>query len=587
MQRQERQQQEAQSGMPERSKTDPLNLTPQRVGFVPFQSDDTSEDDSTSAAPDDTSEDDSTSAAPDDTSEDDSTSASPPLLSARQLEAKQRPELCSLQQAMVFVERRAATLEATTQPSGMRWPGSGAAPPLLSAGETTAGTTLPSVSVPPIVGSKAREQRVSDVTAKVDAGRMQKSGDKRVSWSRTELLKLMQAVDRHGRDWVSVSRDVGSKTRQQCINKICMEVAAGRMQEPGGKREQESRSPWSQAELVQLKAAVDRHGRDWVAVSRDVGSKTKQQCLNKVILEVAAGRMEEPGGKQEQESWSQDELIKLKAAVDRHGRDWVSVSRYVGSRNRQQCKRKVISEVAAGRMQEPDGKREQESWSQAELIQLKAAVDRHGRDWAAVSRDVGSKTDQQCLRKVKFEVAAGRMQEPGGKQEQESWSQDELIKLKAAVDRHGRDWVSVSRDVGSKTRQQCINKVKIEVAAGRMQEPGGKQERESWSQAELIQLKAAVDRHGRDWAAVSRDVGSKTRLQCFKKVKQEVGAGRMQEPGGKQERESWSQAELVQLKAAVDRHGRDWAAVTRDVGSKTKKQCLNKVEKEVAAGRME
>ncbi len=146
--------------MPERTQTDPLNLTPQRVGRVPFQSpsDDTSDDDSTSAAPDDMSDDDSTSAAPDDTSDDDSTSAAP---------------------------------DDTSDDDS-----TSAAPPLLSAGETTAGTTLPSFSVPPIVGSKAREQRVSDVTAKVDAGRMQKPGGKRVSWSRTEHLKLMQAVDR-------------------------------------------------------------------------------------------------------------------------------------------------------------------------------------------------------------------------------------------------------------------------------------------------------------------------------------------------------------------------------------------------------
>jgi hypothetical protein len=119
---------------------------------------------------------------------------------------------------------------------------------------------------------------------------MQKPGGKKVLWSRTEHLKLMLAVGRHGRDWVSVSRDVGSKTRQQCIDKVTTEVAAGRMQEPSGKQKQES---WSQAELVQLKAAVDRHGRDWVAVSRDVGSKTRQQCRSKVNIEVAAGRMQD------------------------------------------------------------------------------------------------------------------------------------------------------------------------------------------------------------------------------------------------------------------------------------------------------
>ncbi len=39
----------------------------------------------------------------------------------------------------------------------------------------------------------------------------------------------------------------------------------------------------SQAELIQLKAAVDRHGRDWFAVSHDVGSKTKRQCFHRLI----------------------------------------------------------------------------------------------------------------------------------------------------------------------------------------------------------------------------------------------------------------------------------------------------------------
>jgi hypothetical protein len=34
---------------------------------------------------------------------------------------------------------------------------------------------------------------------------------------------------------------------------------------------------------------VSRHGRNWVAVSLDVGSKTKEQCCNKFNKGVAAG----------------------------------------------------------------------------------------------------------------------------------------------------------------------------------------------------------------------------------------------------------------------------------------------------------
>ena len=84
---------------------------------------------------------------------------------------------------------------------------------------------------------------------------------------------------------------------------------------------------------------------------------------------------------------------------------------------------------------------------------------------------------KQCNNKVAAEVAAGRMQEPGGKQVQDSWRKVELFRLSKAVGWHGRDWVAVSRDVGSKTKQQCKDKLAAEVAAGRMQEPGGKRVR--------------------------------------------------------------------------------------------------------------
>jgi hypothetical protein len=178
------------------------------------------------------------------------------------------------------------------------------------------------------------------------------------------------------------------------------------MQKPGGKQVRES--SWSQTELLLLMQAVDRNGRDCVAVSRDVGSKTRQQCKGRAFAEIAAGRMQEPGGKQIRELWSKAELIKLIAAVDRYGRDWVSVSREVGSKTKMQCIHKICSEVAAGRMQEPVGKRMRDLWSPTELIQLKAAVDRHGRDWVSVSHDVGSKTSQQCQHKLSDEVKAGR-----------------------------------------------------------------------------------------------------------------------------------------------------------------------------------
>ena len=211
------------------------------------------------------------------------------------------------------------------------------------------------------------------------------------------------------------------------------------------------------------------------AVRRAAG-RLKQQQQQQPTVVVARGKLGSArrGGRP---TWSAGELRLLRVAVRRHGRDWVAVARGVGSKTNDQCRGKVTTEVAAGRMQEPGGKRFRNPWSKAELVKLRMAVGQHGRDWVAVSRDVRCKTSDQCRNKVRSEVAAGRMQEPGGKQVQDSWRKVELLRLSKAVSRHGRDWVAVSRDVGSKTKQQCHDKVAREVAAGRMQEPGGKRVR--------------------------------------------------------------------------------------------------------------
>jgi len=49
---------------------------------------------------------------------------------------------------------------------------------------------------------------------------------------------------------------------------------------------------------------------------------------------------------------------------------------------------------------------------------------------------------------------------------------------------------------------------------------------------EVDRLCEAVEKHGRDWVSVAGMVGTKTKLQCRKKVQKEVNAGRMKQPEG-------------------------------------------------------
>ena len=105
---------------------------------------------------------------------------------------------------------------------------------------------------------------------------------------------------------------------------------------------------WGSAEVARLCAAVEKHGRDWESVAGMVGTRTKPQCQKKVVVEVKAGRMEEPEGKQV--AWHNEEVDRLYKAVEKYGRDWKSVAGMVGTRTTKQCRAKVEVEVKAGRM---------------------------------------------------------------------------------------------------------------------------------------------------------------------------------------------------------------------------------------------
>jgi hypothetical protein len=111
----------------------------------------------------------------------------------------------------------------------------------------------------------------------------------------------MQAVDRHGRDWVSVSRDVSSKTNQQCLKRVKIEVTAGRMLNPGARAltnrtrsNGNGYSKWRKDEVAALYEACSRFGRDWITVAHVMG-RTTRQCFDKANFEIEAGRMPDPG----------------------------------------------------------------------------------------------------------------------------------------------------------------------------------------------------------------------------------------------------------------------------------------------------
>jgi hypothetical protein len=252
----------------------------------------------------------------------------------------------------------------------------------------------------------------------------------------------------------------------------------------------------------QAEGCIKTHGdKDWAAIAALVPGRTKSQCSkrwrNGLYPCIRKGK------------WAEDEDIKLKDAVQTHGdKDWVVIATLVPGRTTAQCcdrwhnALKPSIDRASGRT----GK-----WTALEDSKLKDALKTHGdKDWAAIAALVPGRTKNQCYNRWynALDPSIGRANGRTGK-----WAEGEDSKLKDAVQTHrGKDWVAISALVPCRTKNQCRMrwhdglKPNITGLSGRM----GK-----WAEDELTKLKDAVQRHGiKDWNAISALVPGRTRLQC-------------------------------------------------------------------------
>jgi myb proto-oncogene protein len=94
-------------------------------------------------------------------------------------------------------------------------------------------------------------------------------GKKLGKWTPEEDAKLVNAVKKHGNDWVAIAAMVPGRTNQRC-----RERWVGTLDPATGK----NLGTWSTEEDAKLKKAVKKHGNDWVAVAKLVPGRSNTQC---------------------------------------------------------------------------------------------------------------------------------------------------------------------------------------------------------------------------------------------------------------------------------------------------------------------
>jgi hypothetical protein len=215
-------------------------------------------------------------------------------------------------------------------------------------------------------------------------------------WTPEEDAKLTDAVSntckkKHGKklkiDWVAVASLVPGRTRKQCLDRWCAAL------DPTIALTAGSTGKWTEDEDLKLRAAVQTHGgKNWYAIALMVPGRTKNQCYSRWYdaldpsIALTAGRTG---------TWSADEVIKLKAAVQTHGgKNWNAIAAMVPGRTKSQCHNRWHNFL------DPSitlTARKTGTWTADENKKLRDAVQTHGdKDWAGIAALVPGRTSKQC-----------------------------------------------------------------------------------------------------------------------------------------------------------------------------------------------
>jgi hypothetical protein len=326
---------------------------------------------------------------------------------------------------------------------------------------------------------------------------------------------------------------------------------------------------WTEDEVIKLKAAVQMHGgKDWAAIATLVPGRTRDQCWSrwKDVLDPNNDRVTGRTGK-----WTAVEDSKLKEAVQAHGgKNWAAIAALLPGRAQIQCRRRWHDVLDANSDWTPG---RTGIWAADEVIQLKVAVQTYGdKNWGAVAAMVPGRTRSQCISRWKnvldpnVDGASGRT----GK-----WTEDEDSKLKDAVQTHGgKNWYKIASLVPGRTQKHCSNRWHdvLDPSINRANGRTGK-----WTPDEDIKLKEAVQTHGgKNWDEIAALIPGRTKLQCSSRWHGlDCSIDRANGRTGK-----WTDDEIVKLKAAVQTHGsKDWVAISALVPGRTKKQCWDRWKK--------
>ncbi|PWA85195.1 myb domain protein 4r1 [Artemisia annua] len=201
----------------------------------------------------------------------------------------------------------------------------------------------------------------------------------RGKWTTHEEKKMLHCFSNRGfSNWIDIARELKTnRTPYQCLSRFQRSLNPSILN-----------NEWTPTEDEELRKAVAEYGEtNWQLIASIVSGRTGTQCSNR--WKKSLNPLRERVGR-----WDPDEDKRLKIAVRLFGaKNWNKITKFVPGRTQVQCRERWVNCL------NPSLKMDR--WTEEEDMKLKAAVEEHNYSWARVAACIPPRTDSQCRRRWK------------------------------------------------------------------------------------------------------------------------------------------------------------------------------------------
>nr|GEV48089.1 myb domain protein 4r1 [Tanacetum cinerariifolium] len=199
----------------------------------------------------------------------------------------------------------------------------------------------------------------------------------RGQWTNVEEKKMLHCFSNRGfSNWIDIAKELKTnRTPYQCLARFQRSLNPSILNKE-----------WTPTEDEELRKAVAEYGEtNWQLVASVLPGRTGTQCSNRWKrslnpLRARVGR------------WDSDEDKRLKIAVRLFGaKNWNKITKFVPGRTQVQCRERWVNCL--------DPSLKVDKWTEEEDMKLKAAIEEHNHCWARVAACIPPRTDSQCRRR--------------------------------------------------------------------------------------------------------------------------------------------------------------------------------------------